>query len=178
MSIDALNHIMLYSFLFIFGIVFGSFGNVVIWRLPRGENLSHPGSHCPKCDHAIRWYDDVPLISWLVLRAKCRDCGEPISGRYPLVELLSGVLWLSVGIVYGMNAAVLVGVPLAYLLLLAFFMNHDGNRIPNAIISLLLLDGLMGIVLYLLWKTSVFPGMVAIMAADCLLLFGRSPENE
>jgi leader peptidase (prepilin peptidase)/N-methyltransferase len=80
----------------IFGLVIGSFLNVVIWRLPRGESLSHPASACPKCHHAIRPRDNVPLVSWLMLRGKCRDCGETISVRYPLVELGTALFFVLV----------------------------------------------------------------------------------
>lgn len=75
------------------GLLIGSFLNVVVWRLPRGESLSHPASHCPVCDHPIRPYDNVPVVSWLVLRGRCRDCGTRISARYPLVELATGLLF-------------------------------------------------------------------------------------
>ncbi len=78
----------------LFGLVVGSFLNVVIWRLPRGENLSKPRSRCPGCGALIRWYDNIPVVSWLLLRAKCRGCGSRIAGRYPFVELLTGVLFL------------------------------------------------------------------------------------
>lgn len=71
----------------ILGLAIGSFLNVVVWRLPRRESLSHPASHCPNCDHPIRARDNIPLVSWLLLRGKCRDCGTPISWRYPAVEL-------------------------------------------------------------------------------------------
>lgn len=77
-----------------FGLCVGSFLNVVVWRLPRGESLSHPPSHCPKCGHAIRPWENIPLVSWLVLRARCSQCGLPISARYPLVEAANGLLWL------------------------------------------------------------------------------------
>jgi leader peptidase (prepilin peptidase)/N-methyltransferase len=77
---------------FLWGAIWGSFLNVVIWRLPRGQSLSRPASACPQCGHAIRWYDNVPILGWLWLRAKCRDCRAPISGRYPFVEALVGVL--------------------------------------------------------------------------------------
>lgn len=79
-------------FLFAIGACVGSFLNVVIYRLPRGESIAFPGSHCPSCGRAIHWYDNVPLVSWLVLRAKCRQCKAPISPRYILVELLTAVL--------------------------------------------------------------------------------------
>jgi leader peptidase (prepilin peptidase) / N-methyltransferase len=89
--------------LFLSGLVFGSFGNVVIWRFPRGESLSHPGSHCPACETPIRWHDNVPLLSWLLLRARCRSCGSPIPPRYPVVELLGGLLWLAAGWRFGLT---------------------------------------------------------------------------
>ena len=90
------------------GAVVGSFLNVVIARVPKGESIVSPGSRCPKCKSAIAWYDNIPILSWIWLRAKCRRCGLPISGRYPMVELLTGVLavavvrqfgatWVSVG---------------------------------------------------------------------------------
>lgn len=92
----------------VFGLVIGSFLNVVIWRLPRKESLSHPGSTCPKCGHAIRWWDNIPVLSWLVLRGRCRDCGEPISARYPLVELATGVFFAGVAW-WGLSGGVSTG---------------------------------------------------------------------
>jgi len=83
---------ILIIFMFALGACLGSFLNVVIHRLPRGESIVFPGSHCPACGRAIRWYDNIPLVSWLALRAKCRDCKAPISPRYLLVELLTAVL--------------------------------------------------------------------------------------
>ena len=74
------------------GLLIGSFLNVVIWRLPRGESLVRPGSACPACGTPVRPYDNVPVLSWLLLRGRCRDCGEGISARYPLVEALTAVL--------------------------------------------------------------------------------------
>lgn len=71
----------------VLGLLVGSFLNVVVWRVPRGESVVTPGSHCPRCDAPIRPWDNIPLISWLILGGKCRDCGERISARYPLVEL-------------------------------------------------------------------------------------------
>ncbi len=84
---------LLLPWLTVFGACIGSFLNVVIHRLPRGESLSSPPSHCPKCGHAIRWYDNVPVLGWLWLRGKCRDCTEPISIRYPMVEGVGGFVF-------------------------------------------------------------------------------------
>ncbi len=77
---------------FLLGLLFGSFLNVCISRLPWHQSISTPRSHCPRCQHPIRWYDNIPLLSWVVLRAKCRDCGATIPWRYPLVEL-GTALW-------------------------------------------------------------------------------------
>jgi len=78
---------------FLFGLVIGSFLNVVIGRLPAGRSIVHPGSACPQCGAAIRWYDNVPVFSWLRLRARCRSCGGAISWRYPAVELVTAILF-------------------------------------------------------------------------------------
>ncbi len=76
------------------GLMIGSFLNVVIYRIPRGENIAFPGSHCPSCGHKLKWYHNIPLFSWLFLRGKCAFCGEKISVQYPLVELATAALWL------------------------------------------------------------------------------------
>ncbi|MBA2663632.1 MAG: prepilin peptidase [Bradymonadaceae bacterium] len=90
------------AFAFALGAVVGSFLNVVIYRVPAGKSVVTPGSHCPICGHAIRWYDNVPILSWaLLLRARCRDCAAPIPARYALVETLTGLLtlalWFKIG---------------------------------------------------------------------------------
>ncbi|MDD3694713.1 MAG: prepilin peptidase [Lentisphaeria bacterium] len=80
-------------FAFAFGCIVGSFLNVVVWRLPRGESLSHPPSHCPNCGHAIRAWENVPILSWLALRGRCSACSQRISWRYPLGEFSLGLLY-------------------------------------------------------------------------------------
>ena len=85
-------HPLMAGFVFAIGLCIGSFLNVCIWRLPRGESLLHPGSHCPKCGHPIRPWENIPVLSWLALRAKCSQCSLPISGRYPLAVFVTGVL--------------------------------------------------------------------------------------
>lgn len=132
------------SALFLFGLIFGSFGNVVIWRFPRGESLSHPGSHCPSCGSPIAWYDNVPLLSWVLLRGRCRMCQAPISARYPTVELLSGLLWLAAGVRFGFSLMTLAAVVFFYLLLLLAFIDWDTMRLPNPLVALLAALGLLG----------------------------------
>ncbi len=78
---------------FVLGAAVGSFTNVLIWRLPRGESIISPGSHCPHCGAKIKFYDNIPIVSYLVLGGRCRNCGERISPRYPLVEFAMAVLY-------------------------------------------------------------------------------------
>jgi leader peptidase (prepilin peptidase)/N-methyltransferase len=83
-------------FIAFLGLCIGSFLNVCIWRLPRGESVVFPPSHCPKCDKLISWYENIPLLSWLALRGRCSKCHNPISARYFCVELLTGLMFLAV----------------------------------------------------------------------------------
>jgi leader peptidase (prepilin peptidase) / N-methyltransferase len=88
-----LEHAIYIVFLFAIGACVGSFLNVVVWRLPRGESIVSPPSHCPKCGKNLKWYDNLPVIGWLKLGGKCRFCREPISARYPIVEAVTGALF-------------------------------------------------------------------------------------
>lgn len=96
MSID----LLLVIFSGIFGLLVGSFTNVLIWRLPRGENIAFPPSHCPNCDHQLHAIDLVPLFSWLSLGGKCRYCKAPIKARYPIVEAITGVAYAVIAAVF------------------------------------------------------------------------------
>ncbi len=91
-----------------FGAVFGSFCNVCIYRFPKGESILRPGSHCPKCQHPIAWYDNIPVFSWLILRGKCRYCKASISIQYPLVELLTAILFMIVYLKFRFSLATIV----------------------------------------------------------------------
>ena len=87
-------HLIFQGFAFAMGLALGSFLNVCIARMPEDRSVSYPGSHCPSCGHVIRWYENIPVLSWLMLRARCSGCGSPISALYPIIELLTGVLSL------------------------------------------------------------------------------------
>ena len=89
---------------FIFGTLIGSFLNVVIYRIPKGENIAFPASKCQSCQTPLKWYHNIPIFSWLVLRGKCGFCKDPISSQYPIVEFLTGVifvlLYMKLGLVW------------------------------------------------------------------------------
>lgn len=125
---------MLIAAALVFGLLIGSFLNVVIWRVPRGESLSHPGSHCPNCDHAIRPHDNVPLVSWLVLRGRCRDCAATISVRYPLVELATGVAFAGTAAWLGLTVLLLPMWWFAAVSIALALIDIDVKRLPNAIV--------------------------------------------
>lgn len=117
----------------VIGALLGSFENVVIWRLPRGESIVSPPSHCPGCGAPVKPYDNLPVISWLLLRGRCRNCGEPISPRYPLVEALTAVLMALVPICLGTDDDVWIGFALVLILVPLTFIDLDHRILPNKI---------------------------------------------
>ncbi len=121
--------------LFIFGCMVGSFLNVCIHRLPLGESVVSPPSHCPHCQYSIPWYLNIPLITWLYLRGKCRNCGAPISIRYFLVELLTGIVFLSCWLRFGLVSAPLALIYCFFLagLIAATFIDFAHFIIPDEI---------------------------------------------
>jgi len=141
----------------LFGLLFGSFANVVIWRQPRGESIAHPGSHCPGCDAPIAWYDNIPVASWLVLHGRCRHCHEPISRRYPLVEAASGALFLVAALVWGPSVRAIFGAALFWFLLVLSMIDIDHMRLPNPLVGALALVGLLGALLSQLLGWQVVP---------------------
>ena len=99
---------ILCGFSFCLGACIASFLNVVIWRVPRGESIVSPPSHCPKCGAAITWYQNIPILAWLALRGKCANCKAPISPRYILIETLGGLLFLAAFVKYGTDGGLAV----------------------------------------------------------------------
>lgn len=113
------------------GLIFGSFFNVVAYRLPRGESLSTPGSHCPGCGTPIKAYDNVPVLGWLLLRGRCRACHTRISPRYPIVEALTTLLAVSVVLVKGSAHDIALGLVLVAVLVPVALIDLDHRIIPN-----------------------------------------------
>ena len=124
---------MIFVVVFLFGLIVGSFLNVCIVRLPREQSIVSPRSQCPRCRTLIRWYDNIPLVSFLALRGKCRSCGLPISWRYPLVELLNGLLYLWAFAAFGLTGEAGVVMALCSALLVITFIDLDHQIIPDVI---------------------------------------------
>ncbi|NTV49681.1 MAG: prepilin peptidase [Geobacteraceae bacterium] len=120
-------------FAFVFGMVVGSFLNVCICRLPKNESVVSPPSHCPGCSYQIRWYDNIPLLSYLLLRGKCRGCGTHISLQYPLVELLNGVLTMLLFLRFGPTLTFAALFLLCSALVVITFIDIEHQIIPDEI---------------------------------------------
>lgn len=115
------------------GLLFGSFTNVIIARIPHGESVVTPSSHCPRCGHRLGVLDLVPVLSWLFLKGKCRYCQEAISIRYPAVELLTAALFMGVFLRWGISAYTLAGWALTVILVSSAFIDLDEGIIPDVI---------------------------------------------
>ena len=116
------------------GLVIGSFLNVVIWRVPRGESVVRPPSHCPGCGHEIRPRDNIPVLSWLLLRGRCRDCGTGISVRYPLVEAGTAVVFAVLTLAIGLEPELPAFLYLGAIGVALAMIDIDVKRLPNAIV--------------------------------------------
>jgi leader peptidase (prepilin peptidase)/N-methyltransferase len=126
---------MLIAFTLICGLTIGSFLNVVVYRLPRHESLATPGSHCPNCGTPVKPYDNVPVLSWLLLRGRCRSCAVPISLRYPAVELLTGLLAVTVVVAKHSTLEIALGLVLAVMLVPVALIDLEHRIIPNVILA-------------------------------------------
>jgi leader peptidase (prepilin peptidase)/N-methyltransferase len=120
---------------FVFGVAFGSFANVVVFRVPRGFSVVSPGSLCPGCEQPIAWYDNIPLASYLVLRAKCRNCGVRISVRYLVVELLTGLVWAAMVWRIGLHPELPAYLAFATALVILSAIDVEHHRLPNKVLG-------------------------------------------
>ena len=117
----------------VLGLAIGSFLNVVVHRVPRGESVVRPPSACPSCGHEIRPRDNVPVLGWILLRGRCRDCGQPISPRYPLVELGTAVLFVVMTVRFGADWVLPAYLYLAAVGLALALIDLDCKRLPDAL---------------------------------------------
>ncbi|MDQ3849707.1 MAG: prepilin peptidase [Actinomycetota bacterium] len=150
------------------GLAVGSFLNVVAWRLPRGESLASPPSRCPSCAAPIRPYDNVPVVSWLVLRGRCRACATPISRRYPIVEALTGVLYGACLLRFGADTDVILPLVFVTLLVAVTLIDLDHRIIPNVLVGPAALVAVAGAAV--IDASSLTERLVAAAAAGGFLL--------
>jgi leader peptidase (prepilin peptidase)/N-methyltransferase len=115
------------------GLMIGSFLNVCVYRLPRRESIVWPASHCTGCNRPLAWFENIPLVSWLVLRGRCRTCGQQISIVYPLVELTTGVVFAGGVLIYGLSPLLFVRLAFACALIVLFVIDLQHRILPNAI---------------------------------------------
>jgi leader peptidase (prepilin peptidase)/N-methyltransferase len=152
----------------VLGALIGSFLNVVIHRLPLGESLVSPGSHCPACDAPVRSFDNVPVLSWVVLRGRCRSCGAPISVRYPAVELLTAASFAAVVAVRGFDDGLWLELPFVACLIALAGIDLDHQLLPNKIVYPM---AAYGLVVSLIVATDDFPEhLIAGVGAFAFLL--------
>ncbi len=135
---------LFYFFFFVLGALFGSFGNVIIYRLPKGESVATPRSHCQKCKKQVAWYDNVPLLSWLILRGKCRNCGAPFSFRYFVVELLMAVCFVMTYHHTGFSWLLLEYLIFVFALIVCIFIDIDHMILPDVFTLSGIVVGLAG----------------------------------
>ena len=160
-------------FVLLGGLCLGSFLNVCIWRIPRGESIAWPGSHCPKCGHPIAWFDNIPLVSWVALGGKCRHCREPISARYFTVELLTGTLFTWIWLRHGATALTPLHCLFTGALVFASFVDFDHLILPDRVT----IGGMVaGPVLSVLWPElqgeAAWPGALVSSLAGLGAGFG------
>lgn len=165
---------MLY-FIFIIGVIFGSFYNVVGMRLPNNESIVKPGSHCPKCGHMLKWYENIPLISYVMLGGSCKKCKKPISSTYFLMELLSGALFSLCYKVFGISVNFFLAIIISSLIIIIFVSDskymiiNDSPLVVASILIFLIKWYDTGIISALM---SLVYGLVIFIFAYLLKVFG------
>jgi leader peptidase (prepilin peptidase)/N-methyltransferase len=143
----------------VLGLCVGSFLNVVIYRLPRGQSLSSPPSRCTRCGRRLTWYDNIPIVSWLALRGRCRQCGERISPQYPIVEAVTAIVALVIVLMTPPGVLLASRLVLAAILIVLFVIDLEHQILPNAIT-------LPGIAIGLAFSVFAPPGLLdAVLGA-------------
>jgi leader peptidase (prepilin peptidase) / N-methyltransferase len=141
------------AILVLVGLAVGSFLNVCVHRLPRAQSLTSPPSRCPQCDYRLRWFDNIPVVSYAILGGRCRKCGARISIRYPIVELVTMVLFVLHGAVFGWTALLVPRLVFACAMVVLFAIDLEHQLLPNAIT-------LPGIIVGLIASTVLPPGII------------------
>ncbi len=161
---------MVASIIFIFGAVIGSFLNVVIYRLPKGQSIIHPPSHCPKCGKRLKWWHNIPIISYIILKGRCFWCNERISPRYPLVEFITALMAVLIYEKMGLTIKLVWAEVFLLSLIPAFFIDLDHQIIPDIISLGTLTWGIICSIIKLS-TTSPVEALLGIIICGGLFLF-------
>lgn len=148
--------IIIYILTGIIGLSVGSFLNVVIYRVPLEMNVATPGSHCPKCSYKLKWYDNIPVISYIILRGKCRSCKEPISIRYTIVEVVTMLLWLAAVLRFIDESYIFTAIAMLAIVafIAVFFIDLEHQIIPDRFNIMILVLGVLALVANLVFKNN------------------------
>ena len=157
--------IPIYVIVFLFGIVIGSFLNVCMIRIPKGESIVTEGSHCVKCNYRLRWYDLIPLFSYLFLKGKCRNCGEKISPQYPVVEFINGLVYVLIFVCKGINISSLLICFLFSALLTLSVIDFKTFVIPSGINIFIAVLGIIRVI------TDLENWLYYVIGAACVSIF-------
>ena len=164
--------IMIFVMLAMFGLCVGSFLNVLIYRIPKGEEFVKTPSHCMSCGHNLKWYENIPVFSWLLQGGKCRACGVKLSAQYPIVEALNGAMWLLIGIIYrGDWLTVALYCGLFSMLLVLTIIDWRTFTIPNGVNLTIFILGLIRLVTDLDHWLLYLVGMLSVSLVFLLLYF-------
>jgi len=144
-----LHPIISFSLIFILGAIFGSFLNVVIYRVPKKISIIFPASHCFNCKIPIKFFDNIPLLGYFLLKGKCRNCGAEFPSRYAFIELITSLLTIIIYIIYGISTSFFIYLALTYLLIAVTFVDIDHFIIPNGFIGIGIVILIIGV--YLKW---------------------------
>ena len=148
-------------FLGLLGLIVGSFLNVCIYRLPRRQSINWPGSHCTSCDRPLAWYENIPVISWITLRGRCRTCGARIAVMYPLVELITATLFVAGYLIYGWTPLLAVRLAFACAMVVLFAVDLRHHILPNVItVPGIVVGFILSLMLPPGWKSSLI-GLIA-----------------
>ena len=147
----------MYILIFIYGLLIGSFLNVCIYRIPREESIAFPSSHCPNCGTSLKWYDLVPVFSFIVQRGKCRYCGEKISPQYPMIELLNAITYLFIYLQFGATLELFFYAIIFSLLIIITIIDLQHMIIPDILVILILVASIIYKILsFLLYNNPLY----------------------
>lgn len=163
----------MFVIIFIYGLIIGSFLNVVIYRIPRKENIAFPASHCPSCSTRLKWYDNIPLISYILLRGRCRYCDKEISLQYPIVESINGILYLILFKYFGFGIDFIFYALICSILIAIILIDLKEMIIPDSLVSsVLALSIIHRVILFIVYKTplNIKSSILGLLIAGLLFL--------